>query len=136
MSCLHRLASTTPDEGIFDIQSVSLELHLRCLFAAFGGFKVGAFLKAENTGKNVLGETADCRIKVLCSIVEIGACYVDAVLCPFQLGLQFQKILIGFQVGIVLGNGKQFAKGGSNRALCFLVFSQFSGVRSLASMVI
>ena len=110
--------------GYLIFNSVSLELHLRCLFASFGGFKVGTLLKAEKTGKNVFGEAADCRIKILRRIVEVGTCHVDAVFRTFQLGLELQEVLVGFQVGIVFGNGEQLAESGSNRALCLLVFGQ------------
>lgn len=84
--------------GYLIFNSVSLELHLRCLFASFGGFKVGTLLKAEKTGKNVFGEAADCRIKILRRIVEVGTCHVDAVFRTFQLGLELQEVLVGFQV--------------------------------------
>ena len=50
--------------------------------------------------------------------------HVDAVFRTFQLGLELQEVLVGFQVGIVFGNGEQLAESGSNRALCFLVFGQ------------
>lgn len=85
--------------GYLIFNSVSLELHLRCLFASFGGFKVGTLLKAEKTGKNVFGETADCRIKILRRIVEVGTCHVDAVFRTFQLGLELRKFWLAFRSG-------------------------------------
>ena len=101
-----------------------LKLYFRSLVTTFGRFKISAFLKAEKTGKDVFRETANGCIKVFSRIVEVGTCYVDAVFRAFQLGLQFQKVLVGFQVGIIFGNGKQLAESGSDRTLSFLIFSQ------------
>ena len=109
-----------------------LKLYFRSLVTTFGRFKISAFLKAEKTGKDVFRETANGCIKVFRRVVEVGTCYVDAVFRAFQLGLQFQKVLVGFQVGIIFGNGKQLAESGSDRTLSFLIFSQLF----LASTVI
>ena len=40
------------------------------------------------------------------------------------MGLQFQEVLVGLQVGIVLGDGQQFAQRGGQLALGGLVFGQ------------
>lgn len=119
--------------GYLIFNSVSLELHLRCLFASFGGFKVGTLLKAEKTGKNVFGEAADCRIKILRRIVEVGTCHVDAVFRTFQLGLELQEVLVGFQVGIVASS---LPRAEVTAPCAFWYSASFSGVRSLASTVI
>ena len=100
------------------------ELYLGSLFRSFCRFEISSFLKTEETGKDILGETANGCIEVLGCIVEVGTCYVDTVFRTFQLCLQFQEILICFQVRIVFCDGKQFTEGGSHRTLCFLIFSQ------------
>ena len=106
-----------------------LELYFRCLFRTFGSFKVSAFLKAEQSGKDILGEAADAGIEFLRRVVEVGTCHVDAVFGTFQLGLQFQEILVGLQLGIVLRDGKQFAEGRSHGTLRLLILGQLFGDR-------
>ena len=103
------------------------KFHRRCRLRSGLGLEIGALLEAEQSGQDVLGEAADGGVELAGRVVEVLACHVDAVLRAFQLGLQLQEVLVGLQVGIVLGDGQQFAQSRCQLALRGLVFGQFLG---------
>ena len=100
------------------------EFHRRCRLRSGLSLEIGALFEAEQSGQDVLGEAADGGIELAGRVIEVLACHVDAVLRTFQLGLQFQEVLVGLQVGIVLGDGQQFAQSRGQLSLCGLVFGQ------------
>ena len=100
------------------------EFHRRCRLRSGLGLEVGVLLEAEQSGEDIAGEAADGGVELAGRVVEVLACHVDAVLRAFQLGLQLQEVLVGLQVGIVLGDGQQFAQSRGQLSLCGLVFGQ------------
>lgn len=115
------------------ILNYQLKLNLWCFLRSSLCLELIHLGKAEDTGKDVLGERTNLHIIGLDSLVVLIACLVDAVLCSLQLYLQVTEVLVSFQVRIVLLNGNQATESTAQFTLCLLEPSSFSGVSVEAS---
>ena len=104
-----------------------LELYLWSFLCASISLEVAFDAETEYISKEVGRETANGNIVSLCCFIEQTTGLGDTVLGAFELCLQFAELLIGLQVGIVLGDGEQASQSLADFALCSLVFSQLLG---------
>ena len=65
------------------------------------------FFKSEHTGDNRGRETADTVVILPDRFVVVPARDINPVFGAFELGLQVDKILVCFQIGVVFGNREQ-----------------------------
>ena len=77
------------------MMSPLLKFNFGCSCGGLVGFVVGLLVKAENHGNKVGWKAAYSHVVGLCGGVELLAGYRNAVLCPLELRLQLQKVLVG-----------------------------------------
>jgi hypothetical protein len=81
------------------------EIHFGYLLGVRRRLEVVAILaKAHDTRDEVVGEKADIGVVILDRLVVPPPLHRDTVFRPLQLVLQFQKIFVGLELGIVLNH--------------------------------
>ncbi len=114
--------------------SASVKLDLRCLLGS--GLRLEwlfAFQVQQEIVRQVVGKGADGGIEDLHRLIIALAGDVDAVFRSFQLMLQIEKILVGFQVGIAFGHHQQAGQGTGELPLRLLVFLHGGRVGEIAA---
>ena len=90
----------------------SSELHFGCGPSAFVGSEglLAAQVEQQRIGQRI-GEAPDGRVEILHRLVVTDPGDIDPVFGSFQLVLEIEEVLIGLEVGLVLGHGNQSGQG-------------------------
>ena len=100
-----------------------LEFDFRSFLAAFFSFEVRFSVEAEDAGDDVVWEFADIGVVVLSDFVELFALDGNSVLGAFQLALEVEEVLVGFEVGVCFFDGHETAERAAEVALRLLELS-------------
>ena len=92
---------------VYESRKIKLKINDRCCFSTFCGLKLGFLFKPEHRCDNRCRETTYHHIETLHGLGVASTCYGNTIFRSFELGLQFEKILIGLQIGIILCNSQQ-----------------------------
>ena len=110
----------------FEFQS-GLEGHTGSLAGGSIGLESSLLLETEHSREDVGGEAADGLVVFLHRFVEILTADGNTIFRAFELSLKFREILVGLQVGIILRQSEEAAKGLGEFALCRLELGQLLG---------
>src|SRR5580698_2077965 len=106
----------------------NIEVNIRGVLAAGIRFIIGFLVKAEDAGKDIIGECLDFQVIVLYGGVEIPTGYVDAIFRAFDLGLKILELLRRLEIGIGFRDGHEPAEGALQLGLSALVLTEGGGV--------